>query len=292
MKHQPGILADVSPLARYLFFSLHTEVDLPKTLQTLGASVDGGQTVVGLGESLVMALGITIDRLKTFPSYTGKGVEVPSTPGSLWCWLKGQDRGELLHRTRAMEALLASTFRLDRTIEAFQYDSGRDLTGYEDGTENPTGKQAEDVAIFQNGVDGMTGSSFVAVQQWIHDFGQFDSMSQREQDGTIGRRKSDNEELESAPESAHVKRTAQESFAPEAFIVRRSMPWTNEQESGLVFVAFGNSFDPFEALMQRMVGLEDGISDALFKFTRPITGNYFWCPPVSEGSLDLSYLNL
>jgi putative iron-dependent peroxidase len=55
---------------------------------------------------------------------------------------------------------------------------------------------------------GLDGSSFVAVQQGVHDFGMFDSMTAHDQDNAIGRRKSDNEELTSAPPSAHVKRTA------------------------------------------------------------------------------------
>ncbi len=117
-------------------------------------------------------------------------------------------------------------------------------------------------------------------------------MSQTDQDHVVGRRHSDNEEIEEVPLSAHVKRTAQESFEPEAFVVRRSMPWANEIEAGLVFVAFGRSFDAFEALLKRMVGAEDGISDALFRFTHPTSGSYFWCPPVIEGRLDLGALGL
>jgi putative iron-dependent peroxidase len=35
-----------------------------------------------------------------------------------------------------------------------------------------------------------------------------------------------------------------------------------------------------------MVGAEDGIVDALFRFTKPVTGAYFWCPPVQRGRLD------
>jgi len=57
-----------------------------------------------------------------------------------------------------------------------------------------------------------------------------------------------------------------------------------------MFVAFGNSFDAFEAIMERMVGEDDGIVDALFKFTTPITGSYYWCPPVKNGKLNLSAL--
>jgi putative iron-dependent peroxidase len=107
----------------------------------------------------------------------------------------------------------------------------------------------------------------------------------------MGRRRGDNEEIEDAPESAHVKRTAQESFDPEAFVVRRSMPWVEGLHAGLVFVAFGRSFDAFEAQLDRMVGAEDGITDALFRFTRPLTGAYFWCPPCSTQGLDLSALD-
>lgn len=46
------------------------------------------------------------------------------------------------------------------------------------------------------------------------------------------------------------------------------------------------------ALLRRMVGVEDGIGDALFSFTRPISGAYFWCPPLREGKLDLRALGL
>lgn len=42
--------------------------------------------------------------------------------------------------------------------------------------------------------------------------------------------------------------------------------------------------------MRRMAGLEDGIVDALFRFSRPTSGGYYWCPPLREGHLDLSAL--
>jgi putative iron-dependent peroxidase len=113
------------------------------------------------------------------------------------------------------------------------------------------------------------------------------------QDAMIGRRREDNAEIDDAPPSAHVKRTAQESFDPQAFVLRRSMPWAEGARAGLVFVAFGRSFDAFEAQMRRMVGAEDGITDALFRFTRPLTGAYFWCPPLAgDGRLDLRALGL
>jgi putative iron-dependent peroxidase len=253
-------------------------------------NADGEKTVIGIGQSVVLALDRTLEGLHVFPSYSGAGFDVPSTPAALWCWLRGDDRGELVHRTRLISRTVSSAFRLDKVIDAFQYGPSLDLTGYQDGTENPVGDKAYAVAIVQGRGEGLDGSSFVAVQQWVHDLNCFDSMSGAAQDQAIGRRRSDNEELDDAPASSHVKRVAQESFAPEAFVLRRSLPWADGTQEGLVFVAFGASFRPFEALLRRMVGAEDGIPDALFKFTRPISGNYFWCPPMKDGSMDLRVL--
>ena len=117
-------------------------------------------------------------------------------------------------------------------------------------------------------------------------------MTPRQRDDAIGRRRSTNEEIAEAPLSAHVKRTAQENFEPAAFVVRRSMPWANAMRAGLMFVAFGASLDAFEAQLRRMVGLDDGVTDALFKFTRPVTGAYYWCPGMRRGRLDLAPLGL
>jgi porphyrinogen peroxidase len=289
---QPGILASVPRLARYLVFSLAPSSDPRDALTRLSDTTDGEKTVVGIGQSVVLALGKSLEGLSVFPAYSGAGFDVPSTPGALWCWLRGDDRGELLHRGRILAQTVSPAFRLGTVIDAFQYGPGLDLTGYEDGTENPTGEQAHAVAVVREWGEGLDGSSFVAVQQWVHDLTRFESMSVAEQDHTIGRRKRDNEEIAEAPASAHVKRTAQESFKPDAFVLRRSMPWADATGEGLVFVAFGASFHPFEHLLTRMVGAEDGIPDALFTFTRPISGNYFWCPPVHAGTLDLRALAL
>ena len=77
-----------------------------------------------------------------------------------------------------------------------------------------------------------------------------------------------------------MKRTAQELFDPPSFVVRRSMPFAGSDGQGLEFVAYGASLDAFEL---RMAGLADGITDALFRFSRPVTGGYYWCPPIAGG---------
>jgi putative iron-dependent peroxidase len=261
-------------------------------LSQLAALADGDALVVGIGQPIVVALNRRIEGLRIFPTNFGAGLVLPSTSAALWCWLRGSDRGDLLHLSRKVVNAVASAFATDSIIDAFEYAGGRDLSGYVDGTENPQGAKAIDAGIIRDGGNGLDGGSFVAVQQWVHDFARFESMPSEEQDNSVGRRKSDNEELTDSPPSSHVKRTAQESFSPEAFILRRSMPWSDGTRGGLNFVAFGKSFDAFEAQLKRMVGAEDGITDALFKFTLPVSGSYFWCPPIENGKLDLRALGL
>lgn len=289
---QPGILAEGTRLARYLEFSVKSEADIHKALQVLAANNITDKTVIGLGQSLLDMLGKSVPGLTALQSQTVNDIEIPSTPVALWCWLRGDDRGELFHRSRQIESMLAPGFVLNKVTDSFQYDDNRDLSGYEDGTENPEGDEAIEAAIVQNQGPGVDGSSFVAVQQWVHDFKTLSAMTTKQRDDAIGRHISDNEEFDEAPESAHVKRAAQENFEPEAFMLRRSMPWAEGMNAGLVFVAFGHSFDAFEAVLNRMLGNDDSISDALFAFTRPISGAYFWCPPLKAGKLDLSALGL
>ena len=287
---QAGILEPLPPLGRYLTFRSRPDADPRACLAALAAQTATSTRVVGIGSSLARSLGKDIDGLDVFPRWTGHGVDVPSTPAALWCWLRGDDRGAVLHDGRALTATLADAFELESTIDAFQYSGGRDLSGYEDGTENPKGDDAVAAAIVSEGE--LAASSFVAVQQWVHDLERFEALPQHERDNIIGRRQSDNEELDTAPTTAHVKRTEQESFDPPAFVLRRSMPWADADAHGLVFVAFGRSFDAFDKQLRRMVGADDAVVDALFRFTRPVTGAYYWCPPVHDGKLDLRVLGL
>jgi porphyrinogen peroxidase len=295
---QPGILEPVPAVARYIVFDLADGADpaaLRQSLSRLRELADGRTLLVGLGEPLVRALGGGVPGLHAFPEFSGAAVDVPATPHALWCWVRGDDLGELLQLSRKLDKALAPGLSLRQIVDGFRHKLGasghaRDLTGYEDGTENPHGEAAVEAAIVSGQGEGLDGASFVAVQQWEHDFDAFEALAEGDRDFHFGRRLVDNEEIEDAPAWAHVKRTAQESFDPPAFILRRSMPWLMNRQAGLMFVAFGHSFRAFEAQMRRMAGLDDGVVDAMFRISRPISGAYFWCPPLRDGRLDLSRL--
>ena len=165
------------------------------------------------------------------------GLVIERAPEVLWVWLRGDERGEIVLRSQRLVRVLAPAFRLKESWDAFKYAEGRDLSGYVDGTENPTGDEAIHTAMIGAEHPTIRGSSFVATQRWRHDFERLESMTEGEKDSSIGRRLVDNEEIDDAPETAHVKRTAQESFTPEAFVLRRSMPWAEGNAGGLMFVA-------------------------------------------------------
>lgn len=288
---QPAILAPVPLVGRSLVFRLWPEVDPTPTLAAFAAAHDPAWGAVGLGAPVAAALGMEVPGLWPFPALVGPAGAVPSTQGALWLLLRGDDPGTLHDRTEAVAEILAPAFVLDDDLHTFRYRDGRDLTGYLDGTANPADEAAEGVALVAEG-EGMIGSSFVSVQRWMHDLDAFRAWEPAERDAMIGRALDDNEEIEDAPESAHVKRTAQELYDPTAFMVRRSMPWADASGKGLEFVAYCASVDPFERMLAHMLGCDDGIVDALFRFSRPITGGHYWCPSLTDGRLDLSVLGM
>jgi porphyrinogen peroxidase len=299
--YQPGIFEPVPAVARYVVFALTEQgqqrVAVQEALRRLSPLANGSDAVLGIGPSLIAALGADVPGLHEFRELSGHGVKVPSTPATLWCWVRGDDLGDLLHLTRKVQKALSPVFAVRHVVDAFRHalgasGHGRDLTGFEDGTENPVGEAAQQAAFVHGQGEGLDGASFVAVQQWVHDLDAFEALGDEERDHAIGRRLADNEEIEDSPVSAHVKRTAQESFDPEAFVLRRSMPWMMSMQAGLMFVAFGQTLHAFEAQMRRMAGEEDGVTDALFRISRPVNTAFFWCPPMHAGKLDLRRIGL
>jgi putative iron-dependent peroxidase len=290
-RSQPAILAPLAAVGRSLTFRIAPEADMRKAMRCLrdGLSVDCG--VVGFGEPAILALGCTIPGLRTFPAFSGAACSVPSTQEALCVLLRGKDRGVVFDLTQHIRELVKDAFLLVDSNDTFMYHDSRDLTRFEDGTENPKGKLAQKAAIIAEG-EHLRGSSFVVVQRWVHDLVRFRSFEEERREMLIGRRAESNEEIEDAPPSAHVKRAAPETFDPEAFMVRRSMPWASATEEGLEFIAHVESLDRYERVLHRMLGHDDGIVDGLFSFSRPVTGGYYWCPPIEDDRLDLTLLGV
>ena len=284
---QPNLLPPNLPYGLSMTWREAASFDPDRARTTLSSQFDPGVAILGIGEPLLKSLSFTLPALRPFPSLAGPGVSIPSSQGSLWTFATAGSRSELFDIAEAFVALFDHDFSLEDRMETFTYREGRDLSGYVDGTENPSGERAFSISI-ADGRSAPRGSSFVAVQRWAHNLDILHAHSRSEQDRIIGREMASNREIDDAPISAHIKRSAQESFSPDATIYRKSMPWATGERKGLEFIAFGSSLDPFERILRRMAGTEDGVRDALFTFSTPLTGSYYWCPPVSGARLDLS----
>jgi porphyrinogen peroxidase len=288
---QAHILKPVPAKALHLIFNVREGADHHEALALVSqllASCDKQSMVVGLGHGFTQRLQIKAPAAhKAFAAPTRSRLKLPVTHGDVWLWLRSSlhdasdlEQAKLLARQRVVMALMNAHFVLQESVACFRHGEGRDLTGYEDGTENPKGKKAVAAAIAAD------GSSFVALQKWQHQWQKIDAMSERERNHSIGRVRTSNAEIAAAPESAHVKRTAQEDFTlsdgSQGFSLRRSMPWSDAQHSGLMFASFGKNYEAFEAQLAKMTGAVDGITDALFKMSQPVSGAYFWCPPAGH----------
>lgn len=276
---QPAILDATPTLGRFLEFDLNPGAD-PRS--ALARWTGSSRAVIGVGEPLVRVLGKEIEGLRSFPGST----LFPSTQAALWIFLGAENPSDLFDMTKIAMTNFGDHFTLREEVSTFKYREGRDLTGFEDGTENPKDDNASDAAIRPD------GSSFVATQKYIHNLRAFGALSSQARSNVIGRDLETNEELPKAPPAAHVKRTAQESFTPNAFVVRKSMPWGGATDRGLYFCAYGESLDRFERILYRMSGEEDGLRDALLSWTRAVSGGYYWCPPVRGAKLDWSALGI
>ena len=289
---QAAILAPVPLVGSALVFDLESGADPKPGLRAIRSEAADGNVAIGVGTPLALALHASIEGLRPFPALSGVGLAFPSTQGALWIYIRGEERSEVLDRAMGIRRKLAAGWRVAEETDTFRYRGGRDLTGYEDGTENPKDDAAVEAAILAHGPAGMLGGSFVAAQRYVHDLERFQKLDAHARDAIIGRRAEDNQEITDAVVTAHVKRTAQESFDPPAFMVRRSMPWGGVREHGLYFVAYVESLDRYERVLRRMAGLEDGQVDGLLGITRAVTGGYYFCPPMKDGGIDLRALGL
>jgi putative iron-dependent peroxidase len=95
----------------------------------------------------------------------------------------------------------------------------------------------------------------------------------------MGRTKPDSTELENKPADSHVARTDQDEFG---HIFRRNMPYGCVADHGTMFVGFSADQKRLSRMLDSMAGLITGTRDALTRFTRPLTGSYYFVPSVES----------
>lgn len=204
----------------------------------------------------------------------------PGSQGDVFFWIHGLRHDLNMDLAMHIQRALSELATLELEVHGFRYLDSRDLTGFIDGTENPREHEAREVAVIPQGRPG-AGGSFVLSQKWVHDLAAFERLSGEEQEAVIGRTKADSVELEDAPPTAHIRRTDVKIDGKALKIYRRSAPYGNLRESGLYFLAFSGELMRFAIQLDRMFGLsEDGLMDSLTGFSAPVSGSYWFAPPV------------
>jgi putative iron-dependent peroxidase len=96
----------------------------------------------------------------------------------------------------------------------------------------------------------------------------------------IGRSKAGSIELpeDVMPPDAHVPRTTVDEDGEERKIFRRNTAYGTVTEHGTVFVGFSADQLRLDRMLRRMAGAEDGIRDALTRYSTPLTGAYYFVP--------------
>lgn len=205
------------------------------------------------------------------------GFVMPATQHDAVLWLSGSAYDVIFDTARAAIAALEAVGTVAEETSSWPYHHDLDLTGFIDGTENPTLIEATEVVLVPAGEPGASGT-VVLLQKWAHDAHKWESLPVESQEAIIGRRKSDSVELEDKPAYSHVACTDQDTFG---HIFRRNMPYGTVTDHGTMFVGFCREKRRLEAMLESMAGLTSGTRDALTMYTRPVTGAYYFVPSAS-----------
>lgn len=199
---------------------------------------------------------------------------MPATQEDAVLWISGAGYDVVFDAARASIAELAPLAEVAVETSGWSYHHDRDLTGFIDGTENPTLIDAPDSVLVPDGEPG-EGGTILLLQKWAHDVATWDSLPVGRQEEVMGRRKSDSEELDPRPDDSHVASTDQDTFG---HIFRRNTAYGTVTDHGTMFVGFCNEQRPLDAMLESMAGLDDGTPDALTRYTEPLTGAYYFIP--------------
>ena len=206
------------------------------------------------------------------------GFVMPATQHDAVLWLSGSAYDVIFDVARAAMTELAGVASLADETSSWPYRHDLDLTGFIDGTENPTLIEAPELVLVPEGQPG-AGGTILLLQKWAHDAAGWESLGVPAQEAVIGRRKADSVELEDKPPDSHVASTDQDRFGK---IFRRNTPYGTVSDHGTMFVGFSATQEPLAAMLESMAGLADGHRDALTRYTQPRSGAYYFVPSIES----------
>jgi putative iron-dependent peroxidase len=294
-----SIDAPLSRAAVFLTVVLSDAPDAPARVRAVLGDVSGLVRAVGFRDldgrlSCVVGIGSAVwdsvtglarpARLHPLPATAGAKHTAPSTPGDLLFHIRAERADMCFELERLLLARLGDAVTVADETVGFRYFESRDLLGFVDGTENPTGPAVADSAVVGAEDPDHAGGSYLVVQKYLHDLAGWQSLPTELQERIIGRTKADNLELDgdAAGRMSHKDlATVVDDQGVEHDIVRDNMPFgrPGHGEFGTYFIGRSRDVGVIELMLRRMfVGVPDGAYDRMLDFSRAVTGAAFFAP--------------
>jgi putative iron-dependent peroxidase len=222
-------------------------------------------------------------QLRRFAEIRGSVHTAPATHGDLLFHIRAERPDMCFDLERLILQALGDCVAVEDEVQGFRYFDSRDLLGFVDGTENPTGSAIGQSALIQSDDAPFEGGSYVVVQKYLHRLDRWQALDTKSQEAVVGRSKLENVELEDAPgqESHKTLTTIVDEHGVEHDILRDNMPFgrPGHAEYGTYFIGYSRNLWVIEQMLHNMfVGGKTGHHDRILDFSTAITGSTFFAP--------------
>jgi porphyrinogen peroxidase len=295
------VTAPLTRAAIFLVMTVNPGRENETTVRSLGADLAGLLRAVGFREpdghlSCVMGFGSDVwDRLfgrprpaelHPFREIRAGSRIAPATPGDLLFHIRAEPMGLCFELAAQIMARLQGAVSPVDEVQGFRYFDNRDLLGFVDGTESPSGEAADEAALIGEEDPLFAGGSYVVIQKYLHDLNAWNALPIEMQERIVGRTKLADIELDEAvmPTSSHVALNKIEEDGKEIKIVRHNMAFghAGQGEFGTFFIGYSRSPRTIEQMLENMfAGRPPGNYDRLLDVSRAVTGNLFFAPTAS-----------
>jgi putative iron-dependent peroxidase len=291
------VLSPLTAAAIFLVVVVHPGGE--QTVRDLLPDVAGLQRSVGFripdgGLDAVVAIGSDAwDRLfdgprpaelHPFRELAGPRHRAPATPGDLLFHIRATRMDLCFEYATQIMARLSGAVTVADEVHGFRYFDERDLLGFVDGTESPTGRAAETAGLVGDKDPDFAGGSYVMVQKYLHDMTSWNALPTEEQEKAVGRTKLADIEFpdDVKPANSHVAlNTVTGDDGEERQIVRANMPFgdAGRGEFGTYYIGYAATPSVTEEMLENMfLGNPPGVTDRLLDFSTAVTGGLFFAP--------------
>jgi putative iron-dependent peroxidase len=221
--------------------------------------------------------------LHPFREFRSGARQAIATPGDMLLHIRAKRMDLCFELATQIMARIGGSVSPADEVQGFRYFDDRDLLGFVDGTENPSGEEAISFVVIGDEDPVFAGGSYVIVQKYTHDLDAWNTLSTEMQERIIGRKKLSDIELDDSvkPTSAHSALTTIVENGEERKILRDNMPFgrPGHGEFGTYFIGYSRSPRTIEQMLENMfIGRPPGNYDRILDFSHALTGNLFFVP--------------